>query len=90
VPAVRVAGQGLSARREILEVPLSELASAARIVVERANGIAPNDLIRDAARLLGFARITEEVVARVTLAVRLATARELIRIADNKAQLPVD
>jgi hypothetical protein len=90
VPPVRVAGQGATARREILEVPLSELASAARIVVERANGIAPNDLIRDAARLLGFARITEEVVARVTLAVRLAAARELIRIADNKAQLPVD
>ena len=90
VPSVRVAGQGLSARREILEVPLSELASAARIVVERANGIAPNDLIRDAARLLGFARITDAVVARVTLAVRLATARELIRIADNKAQLPAD
>ena len=90
VPAVRVAGQGTTARREILEVPLSELASAARIVVERANGIAPNDLIRDAARLLGFARITEQVVERVTLAVRLAAARELIRIADNKAQIPVD
>lgn len=88
VPSVRVAGQSAAARREIACVPLSELASAARIVVERANGIAPNDLVRDAARLLGFARITDEVIARVTLAVRLAAARELIRIADNKAQLP--
>ena len=90
MPAVRVAGQGPTARRDIFEVPLSELASAARIVVERANGIAPNDLVRDAARLLGFARITEQVVERVTLAVRLAAARELIRINDNKAQIPTD
>ena len=88
VPSVRVAGQGPTAKRDIGEVPLSELASAARIVVERANGIAPNDLVRDAARLLGFARITEQVIERVKLAVRLAAARELIRINDNKAQLP--
>jgi hypothetical protein len=89
VPPVRVAGQGPTAKRDIMEVPLSELASAARIVVERAQGIAPKDLVRDAARLLGFARITDEVVARVTLAVRLATARELIRIENGKALLPV-
>ncbi|MBL0213282.1 MAG: DUF3320 domain-containing protein [Myxococcales bacterium] len=88
VPPVRVAGQGPTAKRDIGEVPLSELASAARIVVERASGIAPNDLVRDAARLLGFARITEQVVERVTLAVRLAAARELIQINDNKAKLP--
>ena len=90
VPSVRVAGQGPTARRDISQVPLSELASAARIVVERAHTIAPNDLVRDAARLLGFARITDEVVERVTLAVRLAAARELIRIKDNKAVLPTD
>ncbi len=90
VPAVRVAGGGPTAKREIAEVPLSELASAARIVVERANGIAPKDLVRDAARLLGFARITDDVVDRVTLAVRLATARELIRIDNGKASLPKD
>ncbi len=84
VPPVRVAGTGATAKRDIAEVPLSELASAARIVVERANGIAPKDLVRDAARLLGFARITDQVVDRVTLAVRLAAARELIAITGNK------
>ena len=88
VPAVRVAGQGTSARREIDEVPLSEIAAAARIVVERAVGIPANDLVRDAARLLGFSRITERVVDRIATGVRLAARRELIRIAAGKATLP--
>ena len=90
VPAVRVAGSGPTARREVVEIPLSELASAARIVVERAGGIAPPDLIRDAARLLGFARITEDVTSRVELGVRLAEVRELIRIDNGKASVPAD
>jgi hypothetical protein len=88
VPAVRVAGHGTSARREIDEVPLCEIAAAARIVVERAVGIPANDLVRDAARLLGFSRITERVVDRVATGVRLAARRELIRIASGKATLP--
>ena len=70
-------------------MPLSELASAARIIVERAHGIATADLIRDSARLIGFARLTDVVVARVTLGVQLAIARELIRISDGKALMPV-
>jgi very-short-patch-repair endonuclease len=88
VPAVRVAGQGASARREIEEVPLCEVAAAARIVVERAVGIPANDLVRDAARLLGFSRVTERVIERVVAGVRLAAHRELIRIDAGKATLP--
>jgi very-short-patch-repair endonuclease len=88
VPAVRVAGQGASARREIDEVPLSEIAAAARIVVERAVGISANDLVRDAARLLGFSRITDRVIERVASGVRNAAERSLIRIDAGKATLP--
>lgn len=96
VPPVRVAsssGTGTTsptARREIDEIPLSELAAAARIVVERAVGIGSNDLVRDTARLLGFARITEHVSERVANGVRLAQARELIKIDFGKATLPTD
>jgi len=90
VPAVRVAGHSPTARREITEVPLSELAAAARIVVERAHGIAANELVRDSARLLGFARLTEQVTARIAEGVKLAVARELIRISDGRVLLPVD
>jgi hypothetical protein len=88
VPPVRVAGQGASARREIHEVPLAEVAAAARIVVERAVGIPTADLVRDAARLLGFSRTTERVVERVASGVRLAARRELIRIDGGRATLP--
>jgi len=88
VPAVRVAGHGTSARRDIDQVPLTELASAARIVVERAAGIGTTDLIRDAARLIGYASITPQVAERVTLGVRLAVARELIRITGDRAVMP--
>ena len=92
VPAVRVAGSGSEARRDIDEVPLSELAAAARIVVERGvdRSTRAGDLVRDVARLLGFPRITERVTDRIARGVRLATARELIRIADGKASLPAD
>jgi hypothetical protein len=85
VPAVRVAGAGAEARRDIAEVPLPEVAAAVRIVVERASGIGTTELVRDCARLLGFARITERVVERVGQGVRLAAHRELIAIDDGKA-----
>ena len=90
VPAVRVAGHGPTARREIAEVPLSELAAAARIVVERAHGIMANELVRDSARLLGFPRLTEQVTARIAEGVQLAVSREMIRISDGRALLPLD
>jgi very-short-patch-repair endonuclease len=91
IPAVRVAGSSGQAtvKREIAEIPLSELAAAARIVVERASHIATGDLVRDAARLIGFARITPQVSERVAEGVRLAQLRELIEIDAGKAKLPV-
>lgn len=88
VPAVRVAGSTATGRREIVEIPLSELAAAARIVVERASAIATPDLVRDAARLIGFARITPQVTERVAEGVRLAQLRELIRIDAGRARMP--
>jgi len=87
VPAVRVAGTSPTGRREIDEIPLAELAAAARIVVERASTIPTSDLMREAARLVGFARITNRVVDRVGEGIRLATQRELFEIVDGKAQL---
>ncbi len=90
VPTVRVAGQGASAMRDITLVPLAEVAAAARIVVERANGLAATDLVRDCARLLGFARITEQVSSRVSHGVKLAAVRELISIDGGKCHLMLE
>ncbi|MBA3817334.1 MAG: DUF3320 domain-containing protein, partial [Deltaproteobacteria bacterium] len=93
IPAVRVAGSGPAARRDIGEVPLAELAAAARIVVERSAGAAGTigaaELVRDAARLLGFSRITDVVTDRFALGVQLAHQRSLIEIDPaGKAKLP--
>ncbi|MFT3699520.1 MAG: DUF3320 domain-containing protein [Kofleriaceae bacterium] len=87
VLCVRVAGANPIAARDITEIPLSEVAAAARIVVERASGMPRTDLVRDCARLLGFARITDKVTARVSRGVELATARELIAIENDRAHL---
>jgi hypothetical protein len=87
VPAVRVAGHVGTSKRDIAEIPLCEVAAAARIIVERVNGVATADLVRDCARLLGFARMTDKIAERVALGVRLAAARELIAIDSGKAHL---
>jgi hypothetical protein len=87
VPPVRVAGTTGTSKRQIAEIPLCELAAAARIIVERVNSVSTTDLVRDCARLLGFARMTDQVAERVALGVRLAAARELIAVDDDKAHL---
>ena len=87
VPSVRVAGNNAIAVRDITEIPLSEVAAAARLVVERASGLSSTDLVRDCARLLGFARITEKVTDRVARGVELAATRELIAIENGRAHL---
>ena len=88
IPSVRVAGAGPEARRDIDEIPLAEVAAAARIVVERASASGAPELVRDVARLLGIARITDKVNERVARGVRIAAQRELIRIADGRATMP--
>ncbi|MGE5182033.1 MAG: DUF3320 domain-containing protein, partial [Acidobacteriota bacterium] len=88
VPGVRVAGASASARRDIAEVPLAEVAAAARIVVERAHDVGHAELVRDCARLLGFARITDRVSERVGMGVQLAAGRALITITEGRARMP--
>ena len=87
LPGVRVASSAPGTRRDIAEIPLSELAAAARVVVERAGGISSADLVRDAARLLGYARMDSRVTERVNRGVQLAQARELIAIEGGRAHV---
>jgi hypothetical protein len=87
VPAVRVAGSSAVACRDIAQIPLFEVAAAARIVVERAAGLTTNELVRDCARLLGFARLDARISERVAQGVQLATARELIAVENDRAHL---
>ena len=85
VPAVRVAGASAVACRDIAQIPLFEIAAAARIVVERAAGLSSNELARDTSRLLGFARITPRITERVDQGIRLAAVRELIALDNGRA-----
>src|SRR5262249_50193934 len=85
LPSVRVAGASAVACRDVAEIPLAELAAAARIVVERAAGVPAAHLVRDCARLLGITRVTDRVTQRVALGVQLAAARELIAIENGRA-----
>ncbi|HEY1813199.1 MAG TPA: DUF3320 domain-containing protein [Kofleriaceae bacterium] len=87
VPAVRVAGASAVACRDIAQIPLFEIAAAARIVVERAVGLTAPELARDTSRLLGFARVTPRITERVDHGIRLAALRELIAIDDGRAHL---
>ncbi len=85
VPAVRVAGASAVACRDIAQIPLFEIAAAARIVVERAAGLKSDELSRDTSRLLGFARITPRITERVDQGIRLAAVRELIALDNGRA-----
>jgi hypothetical protein len=77
---VRVAADTIDSRRDIIQVPLVEIAAAAVVVVERTANVPVTDLVRDAARLLGFARITDEVTERVLAGVELAAASGAIKV----------
>jgi hypothetical protein len=87
-PPVRAQAGTPASRRDIEDVPLVELAAAARIVVERAVGIERAELGREIARLLGYGRATERVLARVDEGVRWAAERGAILVEDERARLP--
>ena len=85
LPAVRVASDAIESRRDIDEVPLVEIVGAAVVVVDRTAAAPIGNLVRDAARLLGYARITDRVIERVRLGVELAAKSGAIRIDGERA-----
>ncbi len=78
-PVVRVAGDAVESRRVIDDVPLAELASAVLVVLQRSGGGLGTDVARDAARLLGFSRVTDRVIERIGESVDLLLARDAAR-----------
>jgi hypothetical protein len=83
---VRVFAEAIESKRDIDEVPLVEIAGAATVVVDRAPGVAIPELVRDAARLLGFARITDRVLERVRSGVELAGTTGAIQLEGDRAR----
>jgi very-short-patch-repair endonuclease len=61
----RVHGDSPQSQRDIDDIPLAELANAAAAVLEQQVSLPFEDLIREAARLLGFPRVTPRIRARL-------------------------
>ena len=57
-------------------------------MVERAVGITRPELGRELARLLGYGRATERVVARIDEGIEWAKARGALLIEGERVQLP--
>jgi Protein of unknown function (DUF3320) len=87
-PTVRAQAGTPASRRDIDDVPLVELATAARIVVERAVGIEISELGREIARLLGYGRATERVLGRIDEGIAWAVKLQRIIVDEDRARLP--
>lgn len=87
-PAVRAQSGTPESKRDIEDVPLVELAEAARRVVERAVGISQPELARELARLLGYGRATERVLERIAEGVEWARANGVVAIESERVTLP--
>ncbi len=88
LPSVRVAASNPQTRRDVTQVPLMEIAAAIRVVTERAQGIAAADLVRESAKLLGFARFTADVKSRIERGLEVATFANAVAMVDGRVQLP--
>ena len=62
-------------KRDGEHLPLVELAAAARIVLERNLGLPRADLVRETAKLVGFARPGDKLAARLEAAIAVLIAR---------------
>lgn len=87
-PVVRAQSGTPESKRDIEDVPLVELAEAARRVVERAVGISQAELARELARLLGYGRATERVLERIGEGVEWARVNGVVAIDAERVTLP--
>jgi hypothetical protein len=88
LPTVRTADEAAETRRDVDEIPLAEVAAAAAVVLSRAIGAPLDDLARDTARLLGFARVTDRVARRMRTGIDLLVARGGCLVDGDRASLP--
>lgn len=100
-PPVRAQAGTPQSRRDIADVPLVELATAARLVVERlaavtapagadvaSQGIDRSDLGRELARLLGYGRATDQVLDRIDAGIVWASERGQLVLDELRVRLP--
>ena len=89
LPMVRVPDdRGGDSKRDWDELPLVELAAGARLVLERNLGLPRAELVKETAKLFGFARPSDKLEARVEAALALLLARGGARADGERVSLP--
>ncbi|MEZ4401942.1 MAG: DUF3320 domain-containing protein [Kofleriaceae bacterium] len=89
LPPVRVPDDANpDSKRDWDELPLAELAAGAQIVLERNIGLPRADLAKETAKLFGFARPSDKLVARVGAAIDVLVARALARVDGDRVSVP--
>lgn len=89
LPAVRVPDDAQpDSKRDWDELPVVEIAAAARVVLERNLGLPRADLVRETGKLLGFARQGDKVLARLGEGVELLIARGQARLDGDRVSVP--
>jgi hypothetical protein len=89
LPMVRVPDdRGGDSKRDWDELPLVELAAGARLVLERNLGLPRAELVKETAKLFGFARPSDKLEARVEAALALLLARGGARAEGERVSLP--
>ena len=86
-PTVRVPGLAAETKREASDVPVAEVAAAALVVLSRNLGLDVADLHRETAKLLGFARYTDKVAARMRDGLTALVARGACKVEDGHVTL---
>jgi very-short-patch-repair endonuclease len=89
LPSVRVPDDGHpDSKRDWDELPVVEIAAAARVVLERNLGLPRTELVRETGKLLGFARQGDKVLARLAEGVEVLIARGLARVDGERISVP--
>jgi hypothetical protein len=89
LPSVRVPDDGHpDSKRDWDELPVVEIAAAARVVLERNLGLPRTELVRETGKLLGFGRQGDKVLARLAEGVEVLIARGLARVDGERISVP--
>ena len=79
---IRVCGEG-NAKRDIKEIPVQEAANAVCLVLHEQISMSRDDLIKESAKLMGFARLGSNVTACYESAIQYAASRSWLLFDEN-------
>ena len=87
LPTVRVPDAGSETKRDVAELPLSEIAAAALVILHRNIGLPQSDLCRETAKLLGFSRQGDVVKKRMADGIAILAARGACKLDGDRVSL---